>query len=140
MIQRSEFATPPLTSARWRRKMPLVLVVDDAAEIREMYGDLLTFSGFRVAEAEDGREAVLRGTALRPDVIVMDLALPVMDGLSAIRVLKHSPDTSSIPIIAVTGFSPEHYRDRAIAAGCDTFLTKPCLNELLDEVYRQLER
>jgi CheY-like chemotaxis protein len=137
MIQRLKRTAKP---TQW--KLPstkrLVLVVEDDDHIREMYADLLTFSGFSVVEASNGREAVVAGSTLRPDLIVMDLALPFMDGIDAMRTLKSDPRTSLIPVIAVTGFSPEHYRQRASAAGCDVFLTKPCSPELLDEVHRLL--
>lgn len=105
-----------------------------------MYTDYLSFLGYVVAEASTGTEAVTKATALRPDLIVMDLALPGIDGCEATRRLKKDERTRSIPVIAVTGYVVSWYRERAIAAGCDAFLTKPCLpDELIVEVQRLLD-
>jgi two-component system cell cycle response regulator DivK len=82
-----------------------VLLVEDFAELREVLTDLLTHEGFVVIEAADGREAVERARASKPDVIVMDLSMPVMDGTQAARVLKSYAATRHIPILAVTGYS-----------------------------------
>src|SRR5215208_4246740 len=82
---------------------PLVLVVDDYQDAREMYAEYLSFSGFRVVEAGTGTEAVEKALALRPDVILMDLSLPGMDGWAATRQLKSDDRTRSIPVVALTG-------------------------------------
>ena len=120
-------------------KAPLVLVVDDYPDNREMYSSFLSFSGLRVEEAADGQEALTKTFRLLPDVIVMDLSLPGVDGWQATRRLKTDSRTKHIPIIAVTGHALEGASEGARAAGCDAFLTKPCLPEdLLDEVRRML--
>ena len=82
---------------------PLILVVDDYQDAREMYAEYLQYSGFRVAEAKNGNEAVAQARSLRPDLILMDLSLPGMDGWEATRVLKADDATKHIPIVALTG-------------------------------------
>jgi CheY-like chemotaxis protein len=110
-----------------RPRLPLVLVVDDYEDAREMYATSLGASGFRVAEAETGEEAVAKATELLPDAIVMDLSLPGMDGWTATRTLKASARTRSIPVIALTGNARTDAPAAAREAGCDAFLVKPCL-------------
>ena len=80
---------------------PLILVVDDYQDAREMYAEYLQFSGFRVAEAKNGNEAVEQACSLKPDLILMDLSLPGMDGWEATRVLKADDETRHIPIVAL---------------------------------------
>src|SRR5262249_15295979 len=82
---------------------PLILVVDDYQDAREMYAEYLQFSGFRVAEARNGNEAVDQAFALKPDLILMDLSLPGMDGWEATRQLKADERTRNIPVVALTG-------------------------------------
>jgi two-component system, cell cycle response regulator DivK len=119
---------------------PLVLVVDDFQDNREMYAEYLTFSGFRVIEATNGKEALDKAGAEHPDVIVMDLSLPVMDGWEATRRLKKDGTTSAIPVIALTGHALAGHSKGAKDAGCDSFLAKPCLPEqLVAEIKRMLQ-
>jgi two-component system cell cycle response regulator DivK len=120
---------------------PLVLVVDDFQDNREMFAEFLSLSGYRVAEAATGREALDRAFELIPDVILMDLSLPELDGWEATRKLKGDPRTGHIPIVALTGHAlADHSRD-AKEAGCDAFLTKPCLPEVLVvEIRRMLAK
>jgi two-component system, cell cycle response regulator DivK len=124
-----------------RRARPLVLVVDDSPDAREMYGEFLKLTGYGVAEAGNGFEAVERALELLPDVIVMDLALPGMDGWEATRRLKSDTRTNDIPIVALTGYAAEDLSgDRSVSA-CDTFISKPCLPDaLVAEVRRMLAR
>jgi CheY-like chemotaxis protein len=110
---------------------PLVLVVDDFEDNRAMYVEYLQFQGFRVAEAVNGEEAVARATELLPAVIVMDLSLPVMDGWEATRRVKANPRTSHIRVIALTGHAEPAHAKKALEAGCDDFVAKPCLPENL---------
>jgi CheY-like chemotaxis protein len=118
---------------------PLVLVVDDYEDAREIYATCLEHAGFRVAVAADGREAVALALELDPDVIVMDLAMPVMDGWEATRVLKRDPRTRGIRVIAVTGHAGEDIERAAIHAGCDGFFMKPVLPaQLLHSVRRTM--
>ena len=120
---------------------PLILVVDDYQDAREMYAEYLQFSGFRVAEARNGSEAVAQAFALKPDLILMDLSLPGMDGWEATRRLKANESTRSIPIVALTGHALAGASEGARRAGCDSFVTKPCLpDDLVVEVRRMLSR
>ena len=119
---------------------PLVLVVDDYQDAREMYAEYLEFSGFRTAEARNGAEALEKAFALTPDVILMDLSLPVMDGWEATRRLRADARTHNIPIVALTGHALSGHADGAKDAGCDAYVTKPCLPDaLVQEVKRILE-
>ena len=118
---------------------PLILVVDDYQDAREMYAEYLQYSGFRVAEAKNGNEAVAQARSLRPDLILMDLSLPGMDGWEATRVLKADDATKHIPIVALTGHALAGASEGARKAGCDSFVTKPCLpDDLVVEVKRML--
>jgi two-component system, cell cycle response regulator DivK len=117
---------------------PLVLVVDDFQDNREMFAEYLTFSGFRVAEAATGREALERAFELMPDLILMDLSLPEIDGWEATRHLKNDPRTKRIPIVALTGHTLAGHSRDAKDAGCDAFLTKPCLPDALVLEIRRL--
>jgi CheY-like chemotaxis protein len=118
---------------------PLILVVDDYQDAREMYAEYLQFSGFRVAEAKNGNEAVEQAFALLPDLILMDLSLPGMDGWEATRVLKADARTCNIPVVALTGHALAGSSEGAKKAGCDAFVTKPCLpDDLVVEVRRML--
>jgi len=122
------------------RRKPLVLLVDDYPDAREMYGKYLTFSGFAVVYASTGVEAIERARDRQPDVILMDLSLPVMDGWQATRQLKTDPGTSAIPVIALTSHALGRVAEGATNAGCDGFITKPCLPEdLVVEIRRLLD-
>jgi two-component system, cell cycle response regulator DivK len=110
---------------------PLILVVDDFEDNRVMYVEYLQFQGFRVAEAVNGAEAVARTNELLPALVVMDLSLPVMDGWEATRRLKSNPLTEHIVIIALSGHAEAAHAKRALDAGCDDFVAKPCLPENL---------
>ncbi len=118
---------------------PLVLVVEDYPDAREMYCEYLRFSGFRVAEARNGEEALEKAFTLLPDVVLMDLALPLMDGWEATRRLKSDRRTADILVVALTGHALAGHAEGARRAGCDAFVTKPCLpDDLVDEIRRLL--
>jgi two-component system cell cycle response regulator DivK len=120
-------------------QQPLVLVVEDYQDAREMYAAYLQFSGFRVAEATNGVEAIEKTLELMPDIILMDLALPRMDGWEATRRLKMDDRTRHIPIVALTGHALAGHAEGARQAGCDSFVTKPCLPDaLVAEIQRML--
>jgi len=104
----------------------LVLLVEDTLDTLEAFSHFLRGAGFRVETATDGREAVDKARALRPDVVVMDLALPELDGWEASRRLKADPKSADIPIIALTAFAMREDEERARKAGCDGYLSKPC--------------
>ena len=118
----------------------LVLVVDDFADNREMYSEYLAFSGYDVIEARNGKEALEAAHDRQPDIIIMDLSLPVMDGWEATRRLKADDRTRRIPVVALTGHALAGHSKGAREAGCDSFLAKPCLpDQLVAEIRRMLE-
>ncbi len=119
---------------------PLILVVEDFDDAREMYRDYLEFSGFCVDTARDGREAIEKTRELQPDLVLMDLSLPGIDGWEATRLLKSTPETSHILIIALSAHALAAEGGRARAAGCDGFIAKPCLPpDLVHEIARYLK-
>src|SRR5262249_51741369 len=117
---------------------PLILVVDDFQDNREMYAEYLVYSGFRVAEAANGLEALDKTLALLPDLVLMDLSLPGIDGWEATRRLKSDPRTRAIPIVALTGHALAGHSKVATDAGCDAFIAKPCLPDALVHEIRQI--
>jgi CheY-like chemotaxis protein len=119
---------------------PLILVVEDFDDAREMYRDYLEFSGFGVETARDGREAIEKTRELQPDLVLMDLSLPGIDGWEATRLLKSAPETSHILIIALSAHALAAEGERARAAGCDGFIAKPCLPpDLVQEIANYLK-
>lgn len=121
--------------------MITILLVEDNELNRDMLSRRLTRNGFRVVMAEDGQAGVDLATAERPDLILMDLSLPVMDGWEATRLLKQSPDTKSIPIIALTAHAMSGDEERAFRAGCDDFDTKPVdMGRLLGKIQAELSK
>lgn len=106
---------------------PLVLLVDDYQDAREMYAEFLEISGYRVIQAADGEEALAKVAESSPDVVLMDLSLPGVDGREATRRIKASPATSSIPVVILSGMPQEYAR----ATGADAVLTKPCAPDAL---------
>jgi CheY-like chemotaxis protein len=117
----------------------LVLVVDDFTDNREMYARYLEFSGFQVVTAANGEEALDRAFESTPDLIVMDLSLPGVDGWEATRRLKKDRRTKDVPVVAVTGHAFAGSSESALAAGCDGYIMKPCLpTDLVTEIRRVL--
>ena len=112
-----------------------VLLVEDAEDCRYMMRRLLEMSGYRVIEAADGREAVECARRECPDVVLMDLNLPVMDGISATRYIRQLEELCDVPIIAVSAYDSDDFYDAACRAGCNEYVTKPVdymrLNSLL---------
>jgi two-component system, cell cycle response regulator DivK len=102
-----------------------LLVVEDNEASRDMLGRRLRRRGFDVSVAADGAEGLERARSLRPDLVLLDLSLPVLDGWTVARRLKDDPATASMPIIALTAHAMAGDRERALAAGCDDFATKP---------------
>jgi CheY-like chemotaxis protein len=122
------------------RKAPLILLVDDFEDAREMYRLYLEYTGYRVVEAASGKEAVQKARDLQPDVILMDLSMPDVDGWEATRILKADKLTSGIPVMALTGHALAGHSDVARRAGCDAFVTKPCLPaDLVKELEKMLD-
>lgn len=122
----------------YTRRAPLIMVADDAEDAREMYGRYLALRGYRVVTAADGADAVDRARICRPDIILMDLMMPRLDGWEAIRQLKGDPRTASIPVVAVSAHTHAAARSEARSAGADACLTKPCLPPQLVLLVRAL--
>jgi CheY-like chemotaxis protein len=121
------------------RERPLVLVVEDQVELRRLYAEQLVLSGFDVIEAGNGEDAIAHTSAAAPDVVLMDLSLPVLDGWEATRRLKADSRTAHIPVVALTAHDGSGELQRATRAGCDWFVPKPCPPDaLIVEVRRVL--
>ena len=119
--------------------MPRVLLVEDNEHNRDMLSRRLQRKGFDVLMAEDGAQGVLLASSTIPDLILMDMDLPVLDGWEATRQLKGAPETAAIPVIALTAHALQSDCDRAFAAGCDDFATKPVeFAALLEKIQRAL--
>ena len=119
---------------------PRVLLVDDYSEVRELFSEYLQHCGFDVVEATNGIEALQRTLEVAPDVILMDLSLPLMDGWEATRRLKPDQRTAGIPVVALTSHALAGVSEGAKKAGCEAFLTKPCLPEdLVKEIRKVLK-
>lgn len=122
------------------RQPPLILLAEDFEDARELYRDYLEFSGFSVATANNGREAIDQAVAMQPDIILMDASMPVLDGWQATRELKANPTTKHIPVLALTAHAFDDARREAKAVGCDGFVTKPCLpDDLVNQVRAVLD-
>jgi two-component system cell cycle response regulator DivK len=102
-----------------------ILVVEDQEDNRQILRDLLGSADYEMVEAENGQEALDAVAKKKPDLILMDIQLPVMDGYEATRRIKANPDWKSIPIIVVTSYALSGDAEKARAAGCDDYVTKP---------------
>jgi two-component system cell cycle response regulator DivK len=102
-----------------------ILVVEDQEDLRAILRDLLTASGYNVIEAVDGAEGVAKARSEGPDLILMDIQLPVLDGYDATRQIKALPGLGATPIIAVSSFAMKGDEEKARASGCDGYVTKP---------------
>jgi CheY-like chemotaxis protein len=116
-----------------------ILIVEDNEMNRDMLSRRLARKGYEVIMAEDGERGVVTAAKDGPDVILMDMSLPVIDGWEATRRIKASVDLQGIPIIALTAHAMDSDRDRALAAGCDDYDTKPIeLPRLIEKIERLL--
>jgi two-component system, cell cycle response regulator DivK len=120
------------------RPRPLILIVEDSADLRMLYAEHLAISGFDVIEAGDGAAAITDTTAQQPDVVLMDLSLPVVDGWEATRRLKADARTAHIPVVALTAYDGSDDLERATLAGCDWFIPKPCPPDALATEIRRV--
>ncbi len=102
-----------------------ILVVEDEEDNRQILRDLLATSGYEMVEAEDGEQALAAVDQHRPDLILMDIQLPIMDGYEATRRIRANPANKRIPIIAVTSYALSGNESMALAAGCDAYVPKP---------------
>ena len=123
-----------------RRYTPKILYVEDFPAQRKLWVDALELNGFEVTTANDGAEAVEKARSWGPDLILMDLLMPKMDGVEAINVIRAEEMMRDVPIITISGWVEPRYRERALAAGADDHLVKPIsLNELLAAIQRLLK-
>jgi CheY-like chemotaxis protein len=117
---------------------PTILIAEDSADSREMMQLLLEQKGYQVVAASDGMHAVEVALSSRPDLVLLDLELPKLDGLSVTRNLRLDPKFKDVPIIILSGHDPSRFRQDALDAGCDDYLLKPIdfdsLHELLDRM------
>ena len=114
-----------------------VLVVDDDREIRGLVAGTLRRDGYTVVEAGDGQEALDVAVRLLPDLVLLDMTLPGMDGVEVARQLKATPVLATIPVVALSALTQETVQQRALAAGCARYLTKPCPPAALRDVVAQ---
>jgi two-component system, cell cycle response regulator DivK len=118
-----------------------ILVVEDQEDNRQILRDLLGSTGFRMIEAHDGEQALTMARSERPNLILMDIQLPILDGYEATRSIKRDPDLKHIPVIAVTSYALSGDEERARAAGCDGYVAKPYSpRHLLAQIGQFLER
>jgi two-component system cell cycle response regulator DivK len=119
--------------------MPRILLVEDQEMNRDMLSRRLTKRGYEIEIAVDGAEGIEKARAGSPDLILMDMSLPVIDGWEATRTLKADAATSAIPVIALTAHAMSTDREKALAAGCDGYETKPVeLPRLLEAIEKML--
>ena len=117
---------------------PTVLVVEDFEDNRFMMRRLLEMSGYRVIEAVNGEQAVEVAASERPDLILMDLSLPKLDGLAATRRIRQSRGLGEVPIVAVSAHDTSDFHADALAAGCDEYVTKPIDFDQLESLLKKL--
>jgi two-component system, cell cycle response regulator DivK len=124
-----------------RGSMTRCLIVDDHRDSREGYAEYLRSAGFEVEEAADGNRAVLAVDEQMPDIVLVDLQMPGLDGVQLIKQLKSRQTFSNTPVIVISACVYPDDHQRAAEAGCDSFLEKPCLpSQVLEEVQKQLGR
>ncbi|MEO8465333.1 MAG: response regulator [Gammaproteobacteria bacterium] len=118
----------------------MILIVEDDVDAREAYDRFLSLNGFRTAVASDGREALRKMATLQPDLVVMDLAMPTLNGREAIQAMRESSTIGRIPVLVLTAHGREG-SETVRTLDCEGFLIKPCPpSELLAEVNRVLQR
>ena len=105
--------------------MKTILVVEDQEDNRRILRDLLANAGYQMVEAEDGEQALVQAAKCDPDLILMDIQLPLMDGYEATRRLKADPMHKNVRIVALTAYAMKGDEEKALAAGCDGYLSKP---------------
>jgi CheY-like chemotaxis protein len=113
-----------------------ILVVEDNERNLKLIRDVLQFAGYVIVEASSGEQGVALAQDCEPDLVLMDLQLPQMDGMEALRLLRESPRTRDVPVVAVTAFAMREDRERAFGAGFDGYLEKPISIRALPEQVR----
>ena len=119
---------------------PLVLIVEDHADTREMLRILLNMMGCRVIEAEDGEQAMSVAEKGHPDLILLDVKMPLLDGMTVTRLIRSHPILNGVPIVLITGLGTPQLHREAFVAGCNDCLTKPLDFERLQELIKLLAR
>src|SRR5882724_1011946 len=128
-------ATAPAKAAVITKPAATILVIEDYSDTRELLSGMLRYKGFRVIEAEDGLEGLLKASATYPDLIILDLALPEMDGVEAARRIHAQPKLSHTPIFVISAFVTEEVEKDVRAAGCLEVFPKPFdVDELLAKI------
>jgi len=115
-----------------------ILIVDDFDDTRLLLRTWLQKKGFRVVEAEDGNRAVAAAERSRPDLIIMDVEMPELDGLAATRKIRKLENFAGVPIVAVSAYGADLYREHALAAGCNEYVSTPFEPEELERLIRAL--
>jgi CheY-like chemotaxis protein len=115
-----------------------ILVVDDFDDTRLLLRTWLQKKGFRVVEAEDGNRAISAAASSRPDLIIMDVEMPELDGLAATRRIRELKEGGSVPIVAVSAYGADQYRNYALAAGCNEYVSTPFEPDELEKLIRAL--
>ena len=120
--------------------MSKILIAEDNPVSRELLREMLSVTPHQVVEARDGREALTKMAEFDPDVVLLDINMPVLDGLGVIHEIRGDPRFSRRPVMAITAFAMKEDRDRILAAGFDAYMSKPIeMSALLDEVERLVE-
>jgi CheY-like chemotaxis protein len=118
---------------------PIILIVEDTEAVTMLISDYLRQHGYQVIAARDGFEGIARSAETRPDLILMDVMMPELDGLETTRRIRNKPELATVPIIALTALAMAGDRERCIAAGMNDYLSKPVkLKELLDTIEHHL--
>lgn len=124
--------------SRGEARPPLVLIAEDDADTRLMLKTLLEMKGYRTAEAADGQQAVERAADVRPDLILVDLQLPRLNGFAVTRYVRQHEELRRVPIVIVSGHDPARHLNLARAAGCNAYLQKPIDFDALDGLLNDL--
>jgi CheY-like chemotaxis protein len=134
-------ATAPAIAVVITKPAPTILVIEDYSDTRELLSGMLRYKGFHVIEAEDGLEGLLKASATYPDLIILDLALPEMDGVEAARRIHEQPKLAHTPIFVISAFVTEEVEKDVRAAGCLEVFSKPFdVDELLEKINLALAR
>ena len=142
-------AAPPTSASRKRKEMVAevqnpndgkrtILIVDDFDDTRLLLRTWLEKKGYRVVEAENGNEAVARAENIGPDLIIMDVEMPELDGLSATRKIRQLRNLAELPIVAVSAYGADQFRADALAAGCNEYVSTPFEPDELEKLIRSL--
>jgi len=129
---------PQLNTSSVTNDQLTILVVDDFDDTRLLLRTFLERRGYRVIEAEDGIEAVSQAETESPDLIIMDMQMPQLDGLSATRRIRRVKELGSVPIVAVSAYGADQFREQALAAGCDEYVSTPFEPDELEGIIRAL--